>query len=219
MIILREFIINNFIKEIALSNSARKVYYKITDKKPLPKKYSDDSKYIFINEVLCDAITTEKIIKNIKTHGKPRFHKISGNDLWSGVDHFLRSKIGSETKKYFYEYFRNTAPIVDYPVGLSVTINDNLKGRMGGDIDNTAYIYIKAIQDALCGNVEFFKVIQPSDKTGKCKVSYMPDRIKYPAIIVDDSRDLINENRIRINYVDVPDEETSMIIQIYKTDA
>lgn len=204
--------IKNYIKRIIISKSRRKVYIKEGEK--LPLRYAKKpEKYQFINGFLYDIEVNEKIIRNQRTHGKPKYKKISGNDMWAGVNYHLRSKIASEMKKFFYEYFRGITPLKasDYPVGISLDIIDNVEGREGEDIDNLSYLYRKTIHDALCGNVEFVKVVDPEGKS-----SFVPDYDKYPKIIEDDNRDYIKEITTRLSYEDIPDEETSMTITIYK---
>ena len=179
----------------------------------LPKKYLNEEKYHFVNNTLCDIITGEKIVRNSRSAGKPRYQKISGNAMWAGMNYNLRSKIATEMKKFFYEFFRDSKPLLaeDYPIGIGLIITDNLSGRAGEDIDNMAYLYRKNIHDALCGNVMFNKEIHEG------KTSYVPDRNAYPAIIEDDNRDFITEIKTKIIVnEDLTDEETSILVEIYK---
>ena len=209
--VIRTFLIEDYIKRIIMSKSRRKKYY--TKDKPVPKRYGKDpKKYQFIKGVLYDMELGEKIIKNKRTAGTPKYHKISGNDMWAGVSYHLRSKISSEMKTYFYEYFRGAEPLLksDYPVGISITVTDNVFGRNGEDIDNMSYLYRKTILDALRGNVEFVKNIGDDGK-----VSYVPDYEKYPPILEDDSREFITEMKTKLICKDIPNEETSILIEIY----
>ncbi len=131
-----------------------------------------------------DTKTGLKVLKNSRTAGKERYMKIAGQDLWVGIDHNLRSKLAREMKVYFYEYLRNIKPILDikaYPLGIGLEIMDVFDD---GDIDNMEHIYRKVIHDALCGNVEFIK-----DENDK----FVPDRKKYTPIIIDDSKQYIQE--------------------------
>lgn len=196
-----EVTINDFIDKVKISNKRRPIFYKLTD--DIPKKYQTDE-YMFVNDGrLVNKKSGESIIKNTKSVGKERFWKISGQDLWSGIDPHLRSKVAKEMKKYFYEFFRGKEPIKDYPIGIEVTFYDNHIY----DIDNQGYIYVKTILDSLCGNVDFVKKI---DRDGN--VIYVPDQETYPPIIEQDDNEHIKQ--IIINYVS--SEEKKLIIKINK---
>lgn len=124
----------------------------------------------------------EKVISNPRSANKPRMRKINGQDLWSGIDHHLRSKIAKEIKVYFYEIFKKKKlKFINkkhYPLSIGLTFY----GPLGDyDLDNHVSWYRKCIQDALCGNVEFIKVTK-----GK-RNSYIPDRENYPALMEDDN--------------------------------
>ncbi len=210
--VIRSYYIDNFIRKVILSKARRKLHFKEGDK--IPKKYSNDD-HKFKNGILYSDVTNEKIIKNPNVAGKPRYQKISGNAMWAGMNYNLRAKIATEMKKFFYEYFRGSEPLneEDYPIGVKLTITDNLSGRKGEDIDNMAYLYRKNIHDALCGNVMFDKVIE----NGKAR--YVPNRELYPALIEDDNRDFITEIITKIIVdEDLTDEETSILVEIYTID-
>jgi hypothetical protein len=212
--VIKSFLIHDFIRRIKISESRRKVYY--TKVEGMPQRFlKNPERYQLIDGKLFDHKLGENVVKNKKTAGTPRYHKISGNEIWTGVNHHLRTKIASEMKKYFYEHFRGTEPLKasDYPIGISIRFIDNLFGRDGEDIDNMVYFYRKTIHDALCGNVEFSKV-PSTDKPGKFK--FVPMHDKHPPIIEDDDRSYILETRTKLICMDIPDEETSILIEIYK---
>lgn len=149
----------------------------------------------------------EKVISNPRTAGKPRTRKISGQVLWVGMNHHLRSKIARELKKYFYEFFRGKNFKIEYPIGISI----DFYGKEGDfDLDNLCLLYRKCLHDAISGNVDFISTISEDGK----KV-FKPDYEKYPPIIKDDSVVYINENVSR--FINTDSEKKKMIITIYKT--
>lgn len=144
-------------------------------------------------------------IANPRTAGKPRTKKINGQSLWVGMNHHLRTKISKELKKYFYEKFRGTKYIEDYPIGIELIFYGSL-GEY--DLDNMSLLYRKTIQDALCGNVEFLTKVENGKKT------FHPDREKYPAIIEDDNVKFITEIPTKF----VESSSKKLTINIYKAD-
>lgn len=175
-----EINIDNYIREVVISKAVRAKY-----------KLNKDG---------------DKVVSNPRSAGKPRYKKINGQDLWSGINHNLRSKIAKELKIFFYEHFRNKKIKIkkkDYPLSIAIIFY----GPLGEfDLDNHSSWYRKCIQDALCGNVEFDKVI---DERGK--KSYVPDRKKYPAIIEDDSVLFVRD--IPCSYVESEEYKLKIIIK------
>ena len=200
--------IPNYIREIQLSKSRRPKYYPETDS--IPKRYQND-RYGFINGYLYELETSTKLVKNKAYIQKPRFKRIQGQDIWRGINFNLRSKISKEIKKYFYEQFRGIPYITEYPLEIRIDYYDKM--NEGEDLDNLAYWYRKCIHDALCGNVEFNKV--NVEKEGKTVQENIPDREKYPQIIVDDSKKYIQS--IPTKFHPIKDDETpKMVIEISK---
>ena len=139
-----QVVIPHYIHEVAISKQRRAQYYYYGDL--IPKKYqTDDGRYKIIpnkNGVLTDLTTMEKIVKNTKSVGKPRYWRIAGNDILSGIDYNLRSKVFKEVKRYFYEQFQDV-PIIDnkyYPLGIGMDFYDTLGDY---DLDNLVIIYRK----------------------------------------------------------------------------
>ena len=182
-----EVVIPNFIDKIAISKQRRATYYRVGDL--IPQKYHID-RYKFIPKedgILTDMSTMDKVIKNSLSAGKPRYWSIAGNDVLSGIDHNLRSKVFKELKKYFYEHFREVPHITEnlYPLEIGITFFDMVGDY---DLDNLVIVYRKCLTDALCGNVEFNKTETGRfNKKGEAICKYEPDYIKYPKKMIDDS--------------------------------
>jgi hypothetical protein len=145
-----------------------------------------------------------KVVSNPRTAGKPRTRKISGQVLWVGMNHHLRSKIARELKKYFYEFYRDVKIEFEYPIGIAI----DFYGKEGEfDLDNLCILYRKCLHDALAGHVDFI-----ADRSNESKTTYKPDYEKYPPIIKDDSVLYITENLSRF----INSEDKKMIITLYK---
>lgn len=206
---LQKVEIPNFIDKVEISKKRRAKYY---TKERVPKTMNPETnnKYSFNEEgILIITETGEKVVSNKRSAGKPRYWKISGQDIWSGINYNMRSKISREMKKYFYEKLAHLKPLVDdedYPIGIRIDLYDS---NLEGDVDNFIYLYRKTITDALCGNVEFMKV-----KNVDGKVSNMPDYTKYPPIIIDDSKKYVRDIPTTFHYVE--GEDRKLVIEIYK---
>jgi hypothetical protein len=207
MIFLYSVEIPNYIKKIPISRSGRIKYYKKLDN--IPKKYKNDH-YIFKGNYLVDKDSGEKIIKR-KPSGKPREQKISGQDIWRGINYHMRSKVASELKKYFYSYLSNV-PVLDdeliYPLSVRLDFYDHI--NEGEDIDNMAFMYRKCLHDSLCGNVSFQKVENGTDKSGKPTYMLVPDRETFPPKIIDDRKEYIQD--IPTRFFPINEDETPKIV-------
>lgn len=184
---LVKVVIPHYINKVAISKQRRAQYYDAGDS--LPQKYRN-KRYRIIppgTGILTDMSTMEKVVKNSKSVGKPRYWAIAGNDILSGIDYNLRSKVFKEVKKYFYEQFRHIPEIDEnmYPLSIGIEFYDMIGDY---DLDNLVIIYRKCLTDALCGNVEFNKTESgKKNKSGDIIYSYVPDYGKYPKKIIDDS--------------------------------
>ena len=147
------------------------------------------------------------VIANPRTAGKERKWKINGQSLYSGMNHYLRSKVIKEIKKYLYEYIRPIPVINEFPICIDLTIYDtegvfNKKGVLvsSWDLGNKEFIWMKCFEDALCGNVDFHL---EGDK-------YVPQKDKYPAKIKDDSIEFIS--RRVCSFIKVADSKDRKLV-------
>lgn len=153
--ILYSISILDYPERVIISKKRRPTYYRRT--KTLPKKYKgypvDREGYII------NPQTKERVIKNSRVAGKPRYYNISGEDLWSfNVHPMVKAKVATELKIFYYEIFRGIIQPLNTRIGLSLEFhgNPNLKEE---DLDNLERWHKKCILDALCGNVEFIENI------------------------------------------------------------
>ncbi len=142
--------ITNYPKEIKLSDKRKAVYYKITDK--IPKKYLDKKRYDFVNNILTNKDTGEKVIKNSKTSGKPRFITINAQKIYVGVHHSVRSKIVNKIHEMFNEAFKRDFPsTIDTSNGkiyIHLKFYDIISNNLP-DLDNLANLFVKCGIDCL----------------------------------------------------------------------
>lgn len=148
--------IPDYIEKIQLSKSRRPKYYQRGNN--IPKKYRDERFFNFNGKgVLVNVQTEERIIANPIAAGTPKVKRINGQDIWSGMDHHLRSKIARELKAYFKDKYKKLkVPYLRrnmYPIGVCMDFYKPL-GQADWDIDNHALIYRKCSLDALKGYIE-----------------------------------------------------------------
>jgi len=160
--ILYKVEIPNYIKYVQLSKQRRAKFFKKGQK--IPKKYLHNEEFFNFNSkgILVNVQDDSKIIANPRVAGTPRFKKIRGNDIWSGMDHFLRAKIARDLKNYFKDIYKenNLKPLKrdDYPIGVLLEFYDIINEETQ-DIDNLSLIYRKCSLDALKGIIEDDKPI------------------------------------------------------------
>jgi hypothetical protein len=195
--------IKEFNEYVEISKSQRKQY-----------KKNEKGKYIYQDGM--------KILKNPNSVGKPKLKKISGQDMYSGMNQHTRSKMISYIKKYLYEHFRGATPIKNYPVQIELIVKQTetvykrkprgegfYNSNMLWDLDNFTLIWRKAMSDALCGNVEYVK--KESEIPGK-KPRYYPNREKYPPVLEEDNVIYIQRWVETYKKVDTPEERELIFI-------
>ena len=95
------------------------------------------------------------VLANPISAGTPKYIPINTQRIYSGMPHFLRSKIVHEIKDWFKEFIRKSQikPLdkSQYPFFAHLTIYKfNSKGyNKIPDIDNLSYIYMKCFMDVL----------------------------------------------------------------------
>jgi hypothetical protein len=131
---------------ILVSAKRRAVYFKETD--TIPKKYQ---KYKFKDGYLVDD-NNQKIIKNNKTFGTPKYITMSGNNLIAGYgSHHTRNKIIIELKKFYTpfvkQFLEENGPITDFPLRVTWEVHTCLQG-VNWDTSNL-FFYYKYFEDTL----------------------------------------------------------------------
>jgi hypothetical protein len=199
------YTIKNFPREVQVSKAQRAKYYE--HDKPLPKKYQTSQySYKQLNKklVLFDTITNTPIIKNASKAGQPKFHKISGNDLWAAnLPSTFIQKLKATISEAFWQEIKNNNNVEQ--------IRNLLKGKKLKidftfstykeiqDLDNLDIFYRKCIIDAITDKYEYEK--------GERK------KLLETRILEDDSVKYIKE--IHTKHDDCVQYEDSLTISIF----
>ncbi len=141
-------VLDNYMEYVTLSNKRRPTFYRRGV--VIPKKYNNEN-FVYNKEgILIDKETSTKVIKNVRSAGKPKLKKISGQDIWVGLPFHLRTKIAREVKNYFIEQLDGLTKIDPklFPIGVDMTFVKSID-RNNWDIDNLALIYRKVLLDCL----------------------------------------------------------------------
>ncbi|MDC6350725.1 hypothetical protein PP178_04110 [Zeaxanthinibacter sp. PT1] len=134
-----------YITQVKLSEKRRATHYKKGSKKKIPKKYE---KYVFNKKgILVHPKTGTPAIANPRSVGTPRYKKINGQEIYSGMPHHMRAKIVLAIKKNFLKYLKEVKPIQDFPIQIDMELHAEI-GIGNWDLDNL-WIYNKCFQDAL----------------------------------------------------------------------
>lgn len=144
--------IKDYPTEIKVSDAQRARYWEKGDE--LPKKYSDTSKYDWNTDgVLEDLSTSEKVIKNIKSVGKPRMLTINAQRIYVGIHHSVRSRIVNELHEIFNKEFKAQLPAKIKLDGtnkilIGLHFHDTYTPKLP-DLDNLANLFVKCGIDCL----------------------------------------------------------------------
>lgn len=142
--------------------------------------------------ILCDK-DYNKIIANPTQAGEPKWHIIKGQDLYSGLNPFIRTKIVDMLKESYAETlssnFKNKKQTIEafknferklkeeLPIFILMEIHDTVdnfydKANNDWDVDNRGYIYLKTFIDFMVHG-------------------YNKDNIEIPSLLEDDERNIV----------------------------
>ena len=140
--------IPNYPRSVEVSKSRRPKYYKIGDK--IPKKFEADG-YCYVGGFLVDP-TGQKVVKNTKSAGTPRYISINAQAIYVGLHHSVRSKIVDSLHSLFHETFKKQLPATIDLTGKTVFIHlqfyDVVSAKLP-DLDNLANFFVKCGMDCL----------------------------------------------------------------------
>lgn len=157
--------IPEYIRKVLMSKKRMKKYY-VKDKKDLPKKYSDKTKYDYkefksstgkgTKFILIDLLTKEKVIANPKVFGTEKWKVINGQKIYNGeVGKWERNTLMQTIKESYVEILKNIKPfnIKLFPITIKVEVHDMItdpicKGQLW-DVGNRVFPYFKGFEDAL----------------------------------------------------------------------
>lgn len=164
-------IIPKYPEVIQTSNQARPKFFTRLDK--LPLMYRDESRYVWVKyskkvsgtrqetfvDYLTDLTTKERVVKNNKIAGKPRFTKINGQMLWSsgsGME-FYREKLKDQLTAFFTPFIirqlgenrKIFAPANHFIQLEFIFYYPLISSNVIQDIDNHSVPYTKTFIDTL----------------------------------------------------------------------
>lgn len=141
--------IPEFKTKFEISHSRRAKYFKYGDK--IPKKYSNRNGYDFLNNFLINIDTRQKIVKNTRVAGTPKYWTLNGQSLYSGNMHqMVRNKVTKEVHEYLSSFIEESVPI-ELKTGEYLRIRcilSELKGVANWDCSNR-WPWIKWFEDTL----------------------------------------------------------------------
>lgn len=157
----------NYPRVVETAKKVRVKYYLESKKDKLKiKKYATE-RYIYKapspgskDRYLFDTVTNEFVIANPKAVGKAKYHRINGQDIWTGIHHNIRVKVAATLHEFFNTKLEHITPIDTFPIIVNLRIYDTLKHKNHyWDVDNRTLIYNKVFMDAIVR-----KGIIPDDK-------------------------------------------------------
>jgi hypothetical protein len=189
---LREIFIPNYPSKIKVSDKRRATYYR--EGKKIPKRCQNEN-YTFKDGVLVHAETGEKVIKNSRSVGTPKFWSVNFQAIWNQqIKYQDRANVTKKLKDFFRPYVEVLEPINEYPIRIEMFLFDQ---NMPVDVDNKGVIFTKVITDLL--------------------VNTNKDEVNNKKIIEDDSSEYINDIG-RCKWIKIKEEEQpKMIIRIWKS--
>jgi hypothetical protein len=194
--LLHEIEIVDYPSKIQLSSSRRAVYFiESKHRGKLPKKYAEDQKYQWLNGFLHNTETEEKVIKNSKSVGTPKFWSVNFQAIWNQqIKYQQRANITRKLKDIFKPHIEVLEPITEYPIRVELFLFDQ---EMPVDVDNKGVVFTKVITDLL--------------------VNTNKGESDNKKIIEDDSSEYINDIG-RCKWIKISEnEKPKMIIRIWKS--
>lgn len=189
--------IPNYPTEICISNKRRPKYYKLGEAPP--KKYGgvffpDKDGYLLDED-------GNRIIKNPKSAGTPRFIPINGQKIYVGLNFSVRSKIVKTMHGIISEEFKKQLPKkIDIPKGHNLLVHlhfYNTITRKLPDIDNLSSLWMKCGVDCLT----------TADNIGQAKEGGLDHKL---GIIKDDRLEFIKN--ISTEFTEIKEGEESKLV-------
>ncbi len=145
-----------YMKRVMLSSKRQAKYYTPTCKIK-NKKLNDRTRFVFREHkgtkkiYLVDASTGERVLKNPRAVGTPKFMSINAQHLYNQTLHeFSRDKIVRVLHSFFEEGLKSIQRIETYPLMITMEIHDTiLEETSRWDVGNRGFFYQKAFEDVL----------------------------------------------------------------------
>lgn len=150
--LLAEITIPRYLTRIEVSKKRRPKYYKKGSKIPPTylKRYSFNRKGYLVDS------KGNKIIKNKRSVGKPKYETLSGNRLLSGYgSHHIRANIVTGLKNFYrpfvQKYIKEHGPIIKFPLRVEWEVHTTVEEEPNWDASNL-FFYYKYFEDCLFEN-------------------------------------------------------------------
>lgn len=135
--------------KLQVSGKQKAKFFTLKDRDKLPKKYQTPQ-YGFIGGFLCVLDTKQKVVKNSKSQGTPKFISINWQGIYNGsINRFDRVKIVNFLKDYMLSKFPKDTEAVLATYRKPLKINFIFRGSSRKDIDNHAGFFVKIGFDAI----------------------------------------------------------------------
>lgn len=146
-----EIVIPNFVNELRLSESRRKIYYNREDIDTLPKKFFSSGTvlrqpYSWKKDRVFNTLTKEFPYRNTGTAGTPRIKSIAGNDIWGSTDKHLQQAMTEAIKNDFRPHLPKSLGL-RYPVLIDCEVH-TVPRFCNWDVGNL-WVYDKVFEDLL----------------------------------------------------------------------
>ena len=140
----QSYIFQNYPKEIQISESRRPTYFKLGDK--IPKKHEGLLFEKYKNKKVLVDMWGVPVIKNSKSAGTPKFHRINGQDLYSlNILPNVKNNIVKHIKQY-YNSFNYKYKVEDSKIFIEYIFYSK---KLESDLDNHALFYHKVFLDSI----------------------------------------------------------------------
>lgn len=145
-----------YIKRVMLSKERRAKYY-TPQCKIKNKKLNDRTRFVFRENVktkksyLVDVNTGEKVLKNPRAVGTPKYMSINAQHLYNQtLNEFSRDRVVRVLHEFFESGMKEIGRIDMYPLMITMEIHDTIiEGTSEWDVGNRGFFYQKAFEDVL----------------------------------------------------------------------
>lgn len=136
----------DFPLKVEVSKKRKVKYWKFGEK--IPKKYAN---YTYDGDYLVDP-AGNKVVKNVKTAGTPKFIGLNFQQIYVGVHHSTRTKIVGALHTLFHDAFKTQLPahidLTGKRLLISLHFYDTLTNKTR-DLDNLSALFFKCGIDCL----------------------------------------------------------------------
>ncbi len=145
-----------YLKRVMLSSKRQPKYYTPTCKIK-NKKLNDRTRFVFSEykktkkQYLVDVKTGERVLKNPRAAGTPKYMSINAQHLYNqNLHEFSRDKIVRVLHSFFEEGLKSIPRIDVYPLMIIMEIHDTiLEETSSWDVGNRGFFYQKTFEDVL----------------------------------------------------------------------